>query len=112
MAAPALLVATGCGSGSPGSSQGATLAPDGALVVHMQNIAFVPKQVTVHVGQRIRWVNDDTVQHDVKADSGARFQSRDFGRGGSFTYTPRATGTIAYECDLHPGMVGTLTVIR
>ena len=112
LAATVLAVAAGCGSSSSSQSQKPQRAADGALVIRMQDIQFVPKQVTVRVGQKVRWVNDDNVQHDVIADSGARFHSRTFGKGGTFTFTPTKPGTIAYECDLHPGMTGTLTVTK
>lgn len=113
--APLLVaVAAGCGSSSSSSSSESTkpaTAPDGAAVIHMHDIQFQPKDVTVKVGQKVRWVNDDTVQHNVVADSGAHFHSQNFGQGGTFTYTPTKPGTITYECDLHPGMDGTLNVV-
>ena len=48
---------------------------------------------------------------DVKADSGASFASRTFGHHGTFSYTPTRAGVIKYECTLHPGMTGKLTVV-
>jgi plastocyanin len=107
-ALPLVLVAAGCGGSS--SSAKLEVARDGALVVHMQNLQFVPEDITVRVGQKVRWINDDTVDHNVVADSGARFHSSIFGQGRSYEFTPRKPGTVKYECTLHPGMVGTLTV--
>jgi plastocyanin len=107
------LVAAGCGSDSGSSSTSATAAtPDasGAVVVDMKNIQFSPKDITVDAGQKIKWENLDTVEHDVKADSGADFDSDDFGKGGTYEFTPDKAGKIEYECTLHPGMVGTITV--
>jgi len=76
----------------------------------MQNIAFDPKATTVKVGQKVEWENEDSVDHNVTAESGASFKSNDFGNGGKFSFTPTTAGTIQYSCTLHPGMVGTLTV--
>jgi plastocyanin len=76
----------------------------------MKNIQFVPKSVTVKPGQTIKWENLDTVDHDVKADSGADFASDTFGKGGTYEYTADQAGKIEYECTLHPGMVGTIEV--
>ena len=76
----------------------------------MQNIAFDPKSVTVKVGQKITWTNDDTTDHNVTADSGADFKSDAHGQGSTFEFTPDKAGTIAYECTLHPGMKATITV--
>ena len=46
----------------------------------------------------------------MTAKSGAKFMSKAFGGGGSYSYTPRAAGTIRYVCTLHPGMDGVLVV--
>jgi plastocyanin len=112
------LVAAGCGGGSSGSS-GTSSAPastsaaaggGGAVTIKMQNIAFDPKSTTVKVGQKVTWVNDDTVDHNVTANSGADFKSKDFGKGATFSFTPTKAGTIKYVCTIHPGMTATLTV--
>jgi plastocyanin len=112
------LVAAGCGGGSSGSS-GTSSAPaatsssaggGGAVTIKMANIAFDPKSTTVKVGQKVTWVNDDTVTHNVTANSGADFKSKDFGKDGTFSFTPTKAGTIQYVCTIHPGMTGTLTV--
>ena len=33
-----------------------------------------------------------------------------FGKGGTFSFTPTKAGKISYVCTIHPGMTGTLTV--
>ena len=71
---------------------------------------FDPKDVTVKVGQKVMWVNEDTVDHDVTATEGADFKSDTFGKDGTFEYTTEEAGTIKYVCTLHPGMKGTITV--
>jgi plastocyanin len=76
----------------------------------MQNIAFDPKAVTVKVGQKVTWTNDDSTDHNVTANSGADFKSDNFGKGGTFSFTPTKAGTIQYVCTIHPGMTATLTV--
>jgi plastocyanin len=116
------LAAAGCGSSnssstSSGSSSSASTSTPaasssgGGVAIKMQNIAFDPKAVTVKVGQKVTWTNDDTVDHNVTADSGADFKSKDFGKDGTFSFTPTKAGTITYECTLHPNMRGaTITV--
>jgi plastocyanin len=112
------LAAAGCGgndnSGGSSSSSTSTAAASssgGGVAIKMQNIAFDPKDVTVKVGQKITWTNDDSTDHNVTADSGADFKSKDFGNGGTFEFTPDKAGTITYECTLHPNMKGaTITV--
>jgi plastocyanin len=113
------LVAAGCGGGSSSGSSGTSSAPastssaaggGGAVTIKMQNIQFDPKSTTVKVGQKVTWVNDDSVDHNVTANSGASFKSSNFGKGGSFSFTPTKAGTIKYVCTIHPGMDATLTV--
>jgi plastocyanin len=93
-----------------GRSTASTSASGSAVQVAMKNIAFAPKTATAKVGQTIKWVNEDSVDHNVTAISGASFKSRAFGKGGSFTFKATKPGSIHYVCTLHPGMKATLTV--
>ena len=115
------LAAAGCGSSnssstSSGSSSGASTSTaaasssGGGVAIKMQNIAFDPKSVTVKVGQKVTWTNDDTVDHNVTSQSGETIKSDNFGKGGTFSFTPTKAGTIKYVCTIHPGMTATLTV--
>jgi plastocyanin len=124
----AVLLAGGCGSSSstkstPASTPVTAAAPAPtstrpAVTVTMRNITFIPQTVTVHVGQTIKWVNNDrdsatgqAVFHNVTADNNPQaFQSPTFGLGGSFTYTPKVAGNIPYVCTIHPNMTATLVV--
>jgi plastocyanin len=111
------LVLAGCGGGNDngggsssggggGSSSGSTVTID------MKNIKFAPQDATVKVGQTVKWVNQDTVDHDVQAKSGADFKSDLFGNGKSFEWKADKAGTVSYVCTVHPGMVGTLKVTQ
>ena len=113
------LAAAGCGSSnssstSSGSSSSASTAAasssGGAVAIKMQNIAFDPKAVTVKVGQKVTWTNDDSVDHNVTSQSGETIKSQNFGKGATFSFTPTKAGTIKYVCTIHPGMDATLTV--
>jgi plastocyanin len=114
------LAVSACGGGSSGGGSTATStasssasssgAGGGSVAIKMQNIAFAPKATTVKVGEKVTWTNDDSVTHNVTANSGADFKSKDFGNGGTFSFTPDKAGTIKYVCTIHPGMGGTLTV--
>ena len=123
------LAFAGCGGGDDDSTTatggGASTAPattdaggsggaasSGPVAVSMRDIAFAPTSVRVRVGQEIDWTNDDSVDHNVTATSGASFRSDDFGQGGTFSYTPTRAGTIDYVCTLHPGMDATIVVTR
>jgi plastocyanin len=98
------------GGAGAGSTSTAPSSGGGDVAIKMQNIAFDPKSTTVKVGQKITWTNDDSTDHNVTADSGADFKSKDFGKDGTFSFTPDKAGTIKYECTLHPGMTATIIV--
>ena len=120
LCAAGALVAAGCGSSnnsSSGSSASSTSTPaasssssSGGVAIKMQNIAFDPKAVTVKVGQKVTWTNDDSVDHNVTSQSGETIKSQNFGKGATFSFTPTKAGTIKYVCTIHPGMDATLTV--
>jgi len=119
-------LAAGCGSSkkssstppAPGAPPASTSSnpstastPTGGTVVDvkMQNIQFSPKTVTAHVGQVVRWTNDDPVAHNVVASN---FKSSDFEQGGTYTQRMTKVGTVNYKCTLHPGMDGTIKVVK
>jgi plastocyanin len=115
------LAAAGCGgsnssstssASSSSTSTAAASSSGGAVTIKMQNIAFDPKSVTVKVGQKVTWTNEDTVDHNVTSQSGETIKSDNFGKGGTFSFTPKKAGTIKYVCTIHPGMDGTLTVVK
>jgi plastocyanin len=110
VAAAALLAS--CGGESPPKRPPPPAKAGGGTRVAMRSIAFVPATATVKVGATVTWTNDDSVDHNVTATSGARFKSPAFGRNGSASFTPKKAGRIRYVCTLHPGMKGTLVVTR
>lgn len=110
------LLAAGCGSdddGGGGAEQGASEAcPTGSVEIRMVDIKFDPEDATVGVGQQVCWVNEDSIDHNAVAESGADFESELYGKGETFTATVDQPGTVEYVCTIHPGMTGTLTVER
>jgi plastocyanin len=101
-----------CGGDDGGAEQGASseACPDGAVVIKMVDIKFDPEDATADAGQDICWTNEDGIDHDVSAESGASFKSELFGKGETFTTSVDEAGTVNYVCTVHPGMTGTLTI--
>jgi plastocyanin len=116
LCAAGALAAAGCGSSNNSSSSSSSTpaasssSSSGEVAIKMQNIAFDPKAVTVKVGQKVTWTNDDSVDHNVTSQSGETIKSQNFGKGATFSFTPTKAGAIKYVCTLHPGMDATLTV--
>ena len=84
-------------------------APKPALVVHLSDFSFKPAVATVHVGDTVEFINDDSYPHTVTAANGA-FDSGNLDEGKSFSYTFAKAGTYAIGCQYHPNMKGTITV--
>ena len=110
------LLGAGCGSSDDDEPSGGGSAPAGesggagGREIKMVNIRFDPVDADVKVGEKVTWVNEDDVEHNAIATEGKEFESENFGKGGTYSYTPEKAGTINYTCTLHPGMDGVLNV--
>lgn len=119
----------GCGVGSGGS-------PSGDYDVGMSASAFLPRELTVSVGETVRWKNTNSRAHTVTAyeagiPDGARyfasggFESEQAARDGfyerfdgaivsdaTYEHTFEVAGTHQYFCIPHErgGMLGTVVV--
>jgi plastocyanin len=96
------------GGGEQPASSGA--CPDGAVVIRMVDIKFDPEDAAAQAGQEICWPNEDEIEHNAVAESGASFESELYGKGETFTATVDEPGTVEYVCTVHPGMTGTIEV--
>ena len=106
-----LVVVAGCGGDDDGGTAGSSAAcPSGAVTIKMVDTKFDPETASVKAGQEVCWVNEDSIQHDAVAESGATFKSELFNKGETFTATVDQPGTIKYVCTVHPGMTGELEV--
>jgi plastocyanin len=136
LAAAAALAVAGCGDGDEPAVTTAKTAPpsgakegagEGAPVVDMNDqLAFVPRSITVSVGDKVTWRNVGSVAHTVTTDpkkasdpkiasvpAGVKPWDSGFINGGqSYSYTFRKPGTYRYFCIPHEnaGMVGTVVV--
>jgi len=100
------------GGGATAPAKTNATATAGTVQIAMQNTAFNPKATTVKVGETVKWTNDDPFDHNVAATKGGDFHSSNFGQGGTYSYKAVKAGTISYVCTLHPGMDGTLKVVK
>jgi plastocyanin len=75
--------------------------------------AFGDEPVVVHRGERMRWRNADTVEHDVVTDTASLPEFRTTGRlapGGEQSFVMNTPGTTSIHCSIHAQMRGTLIV--
>jgi plastocyanin len=85
-----------------------TTAASSGNSVSIKNFSFSPKSLTVKVGTKITWTNNDSITHTVTADQGAFDSTLVSGNTFSFTFTN--PGTYAYHCSIHPSMTATIIV--
>ena len=126
-----LLAAAAFAAGCGGSSSDSTTAGDGygapakaaattaakapaaaktaGTTVEMTNTTFQPQSIDVKVGDTVTFVNKDEIAHTATAGDGS-FDSKTMEAGASFTFKPTKAGKIAYVCNFHPGMTGTINV--
>lgn len=79
---------------------------------NVTNKGFTPNSMTVVIGvnNTVMWTNDDGFSHTVTANDGS-FDSGYFSSGETFMYTFTTPGVYHYHCQIHPWMVGTVTVV-
>ena len=88
--------------GSPASPAGTTQS------ILMKSIAFEPRQITVHVGDRLEWANQDIVAHTATAKDKSWDVNVLPGKNGRMVM--KAAGTFDYICRYHPNMTGAVIV--
>ncbi len=102
------LLLTACGS----DDESAPAAVEGNRV-GMKDLQFEPKDITVKAGEKITWVNEESVPHNVvNTQEGQQPKSELFNEGGTYAFTPTKAGKISYVCTIHPGMEGSLDVVE
>jgi len=77
--------------------------------VFIQDFFFDPPDAAVTPGTTLVWINQGNAPHTVTADDGS-FDSGRLNPGDSFSVTFSGSGTLWYHCEIHPSMVGSVTV--
>jgi plastocyanin len=90
-------------------------APSGEAVraakVKIVEFTYGPDPVTVQVGGKVIWQNEDTAPHTATADDGS-FDTGTIERGKIKSETFKQAGTYPYFCEIHPTMHGTVEVVE
>ena len=109
---PASAAATTAATATPAATEEAPepAAKGKGRNVAIEGFAFAPGTVKVKAGDTITWTNDDAAPHTVTAKSGGDVDSGTLAQGATFEFTAEKAGTIAYFCEIHPSMTGTIEV--
>jgi plastocyanin len=90
-------------------STAASSGASGSSAVEIKNVAYNPTAITVKVGTKVTWTNNDTFAHTVTLDDNS-VDSGNVAAGATFDNTFAKAGTFAYHCKIHASMHGTVTV--
>jgi plastocyanin len=75
----------------------------------IDNFTFSPATVTVPVGTKIVWENNDDIPHSIVETTG-KFHSAALDTEDKFSFSFNQAGTFEYFCGLHPHMRGKVVV--
>jgi plastocyanin len=101
--APSPAADTAPSAGRAGAGDSATTA------VRIANLSFTASELHVRAGTRVRWVNQDQVQHSVTAVDGS-FDSGLIEPGQTYERVFDRAGSYAYHCTPHPFMTAQVIV--
>jgi plastocyanin len=76
--------------------------------ITISKLTFSPAQITVNVGENVRWANSDTVIHRIRFADDTLSPLLSVGQ--SYTRTFDSPGVYDYTCAIHPSMEGSITV--
>ncbi len=77
-------------------------------IVNIINFSYNPESLTVPVGTKVVWINEDSEVHTVTSQG--NFDSGNMNQGEEFSYIFNQTGTFDYFCIPHPFMKGQIIV--
>jgi plastocyanin len=90
-------------------------APSGeaprAEKVEIADFAYDPDPVTVQVGGKVTWLNQDSAPHTATAEDGS-FDTGTLEEGKLKSETFKQAGTYEYICEVHPDMHGVVEVVE
>jgi plastocyanin len=90
-------------------------APSGEAVrsakVEIVDFAYDPDPVTIQVGGKVIWLNQDSAPHTATAEDGS-FDTGTLEEGKLKSESFKEAGAYPYICSIHPSMQGTVEVVE
>ncbi len=78
--------------------------------VIIKDFSFQPAILSVPVGTKVTWHNQDSVGHTVISEDQGLFESRVLASGDKYTFQFNNAGSYKYHCSIHPSMKGEIVV--
>lgn len=94
---------------APTTDSQANSTTTGQNQIQIQNFNFSPATMTVKVGDKVTWTNQDSAGHSATADDNS-FDTGVLSTGQSGSITFSKAGTFSYHCSVHPSMKATIIV--
>lgn len=101
------VVLAGCGS--TGSETSTPVRTD--RVDLPKSYRFDPEVIEIDAGTTVTWTNHDDFPHNVHLLDGSD-QTKELGLGESASVTFDESGTVDYECSLHPQQMQGTVIVR
>ncbi|MBK8700162.1 MAG: lamin tail domain-containing protein [Saprospiraceae bacterium] len=102
--------------GSPGIANAISCTAIPSVFIDAMNFSFNPKDITIDVGTTVRWTNKGGT-HNINGNQTVfPANPASFGNGSAssaawtYDFTFTKAGLYQYQCDVHAGMNGTVTV--
>lgn len=105
-------------TGTNSETSQSTITPSGTVVqgtevnVEIKDFAFSPSTITVKVGTKVTWTNQDSVAHTATSVGGTTFDTGLLNQGQSGSFTFDKVGTYDYICTPHPRMQAKVIVVE
>ena len=102
-----------CGTAPPAFRTEPVVRPphEGPLTIDVSiaSFAFTPPNLTINVGDTVRWTNNDGRTHTATSDSSV-WDSGGIAPTQTFSFTFNDAGKFPYHCSIHPFMTANITV--
>jgi plastocyanin len=104
------VAAAACSTGGSGPVAQAQSAAPQSKPIAVRSLKFEPSKLTVKAGTKVNWLWREKIAHNIIFKD-KKYSSKVLNKGGH-SATFEKTGTFKYQCTLHPGMKGEITVTK
>lgn len=77
-------------------------------IVQIEQMKFLPADITIHAGDTVMWINNDMVAHDITEEKSKSWSSSLLQPGKSWKLVPKESAD--YYCSIHAVMKGSFAI--
>jgi plastocyanin len=94
-----------------GKVEGEHKPPAAPVTLDQKGLRFVPRVLAVMKGTTVRFLNSDSVAHNVFTPDGETYNLGSWPKGESKNHAFNQTGAYVQLCHIHPEMIGYVVVV-